>query len=63
MKWWVYYSTGKYDEDNLKEFDTELQVLTFLNNHTNNPEFTFQVIEGREVKYRPVEVVLKYQRT
>jgi hypothetical protein len=35
-------------------------VLDFLNSHTDNEQFKFNVVEGKEVKFKAVEIVKKY---
>ena len=61
MKWFVWYDTGEYHPE-FREFDTEEQVLELLNRYAHIPEFTFEVIEGRKVEYKPVQVATNYER-
>ena len=62
MRFFVTYWTYRYDGPGEKVFDTIEQVLAFLNQHAGNPDFTFKVIEGREVEFEPIELVKAYKR-
>ncbi len=61
MKYYVTYSTGEYDGKNEEEFDTEKEVIDFLNDHVDNSEFSFTVIKGVEVIIEAEKVVMKYK--
>ena len=62
MKYYIYWSSGRYEGQNFDTFDTEKDVLAFLNAHATNTDFDFRVVEGREVKFKPVSVVQAYQK-
>lgn len=61
MNFFVFYSTCKYEPFDLKRFETEGEVLAFLNSKAGNSDFRFSVVLGREMTYKPVEVATKYQ--
>ncbi len=62
MKFFVWYSTGKYDPPELKEFDDEAEVLKLLRTYAGNPSFEFKVIQGSEIKFEPVSVATDFRR-
>jgi hypothetical protein len=61
-KFFVWYETGEYDAREMEVFDSEVDVIDFLNARASNEELRFTVIEGREVKFKPVSVATKYVR-
>ena len=61
-RYFVFYSTEKYEADAEAELETEEQVIALLNEHAGNPDFTFKVIEGRRVEFEPVSVATQYRR-
>ena len=62
MKYFVWWSTGKYDAHIMSIFDHEKDVLELLNKHADNTEFQFTVVEGSEIKFKPVTIVHAYER-
>lgn len=62
MKFYVWWSTGKYDGEILSVFDREADVLELLNTHAKNTDFEFTVVRGEELKFKPVAVVQAYER-
>ena len=62
MKFFVWWSTGQFEGEILSEFETEGEVLQLLNQNAKNTDFTFTVVEGREIEFKPVEVVQAYER-
>lgn len=59
---YIYYSTGTYDGHDLEECETEDDVLKFLNFYTDNDEFDFKVIEGKEVSFVAAKTIVEYKR-
>lgn len=62
MAYYVWWSTGRYEGQNFDEFTTENDVLEFLNKNAKNTDFSFTVIDGREIKFKPVSIVQAYER-
>lgn len=62
VRFYVWFSTGKYDPMCLSDFDTEKQVIAFLNEHAANDEFSFTVVHGSEVRFKPVTTAVSYKR-
>jgi hypothetical protein len=62
MRWWIYYATDRYEGFTFDSFDNEEKLLELLNKYAPNPDFTFTVIKGDEVRYKPVERVVRYER-
>ncbi len=52
MTFFVRYKIGPYDGFREEEFETAQEVVDFLKQHESNPDFTFEVIEGRRVLIR-----------
>ena len=61
-KYYVWWSTGRYEGQNLSTLDTEKDVVALLNKYAKNTEFTFCVVHGKEVNFKPVEVVQAYEK-
>lgn len=61
MSFFVWYSLGQYDGEELIAFTTERSLIEFLNTHANNQHFTFRVVEGVERKFRPLKVATQYE--
>lgn len=63
MRFFVRYSTGKYDGWSFQELPhSEQCVIDFLNLYASNPEFAFEVIEGRRVEFEPVQVATQFRK-
>lgn len=62
MKFFVWWSTGPYEGQNFDEFETEAEVLELLNRYASITQFTFTVVWGKEVKFKPVNIVKAYER-
>lgn len=62
MRFFVRYSTAQYEGESEEVFSTVDEVLAFLNKHAANPDFRFQVIEGRLVEFEPITVAKAYRR-
>lgn len=63
MKWFVWWSTDEYAGDTLDVFDAEEDVVKHLNEYAGNSDFKFRVVNGKEVKFKPVEVAILFERT
>ena len=61
MKYHMRYSLYEYEEWSDKVFDTEEDMLSFINSHASNPHFNFDVIRGTRLEFRPVERVKAYE--
>lgn len=62
MKFYVHYSLYQYDGWSDEVFDTLEQVLSFLNEHAENPEFRSSVIHGKEVDFEPAVTVKAFRK-
>jgi len=62
MKFFVWFTTYKHDPERLEVFNSEADLLEFLNSNAGNIDFSFMVVEGREVPFKPVSVATKYVR-
>ncbi len=62
MKFYVTYSTAKYEGPTDAVFETEEEVVAFLNQHAPNPDFNFTVIRGELINFVPAETVKSYRR-
>ena len=62
MKFFLWFSTGKYEGQTLEQFDKIDELLDFVNARVDNPDFRFRVVEGREITLKPVSIVTQYVR-
>jgi len=62
MKYYVWWSTGQYDGDNLSVFGIEQKVIELLNKYAGNSDFEFKVIYGKEVNFKAVKTATVYKR-
>ena len=62
MRFYVTYSTARYEGDSKAVFDTIEEVLAFLNKRAENPDFDFSVIKGEIVEFEPAVTVKAYRR-
>lgn len=62
MKYFVWYSVGKFDAEQLAVFDDEVTVIDLLNMHAGNPAFTFRVVRGEEIEFVAKTVATRYAR-
>lgn len=62
MKFFVRFSVVEYEDGQLLVLDTIGEVVDLLNQHAENPDFRFSVIEGRIVEFEAIEVVKRYRR-
>ena len=60
MRFYIWFQTDKYSEMSVIIKEDLAGVLDFLNSHTDNEQFKFNVVEGKEVKFKAVEIVKKY---
>ncbi len=60
-KFYVTWSTNSY-EQNEDTFEHEAEMMRWLNERADYPEFKFRVVCGYEVAFEPVEVVKQYRR-
>lgn len=56
----VFYRTNEFEPEILQECETIEETTTLLNQWAHLPDFKFRVIEGKEVKFKPVQVVKAY---
>jgi hypothetical protein len=56
MRYFVFYATNS-----LSIFETEDQMLAFLNGLAGNADLRFNVIHGNEVKIEPASVVTQFK--
>lgn len=62
MKYLLWFSTAEYEPMILQEYETESELLFAINNMVDNPDFTFRVFRGSEIKYKAVQVVTRYEK-
>ena len=59
---YVKFETSMYAGMQLEKFETEEEVVEFLNSHASNPDFEFTVIQGYEVEFEPVEICKRFRK-
>lgn len=62
MPYFVYWTSGPYEGSNFTELDRLEDVLELLNKYAKSTGFGFTVINGHEVKFKPVSVVQAYEK-
>ncbi len=62
VNFFVFYVLAQYETYSFLSFDSEPELLVFLDANAGNHEFKFRVIEGREVEFVPVEIATAYKR-
>lgn len=65
MKYVLVFRTYEYGADEIKEFDTQEEMLNFINQHAENEHFNVAYCAKvyEEYKLNPVEKVKKYELT
>ena len=61
MKWFVWYTTNKYEPETLQEFATYDDCIAFINANAENTDFKFRVIEGKEHFFESEAVTIRYR--
>ena len=62
MRYFLYWSVKDYIPGSFEAFATKDELQAFLNNNASyGSDFAFTIVEGREIKATPVNVVKKYR--
>jgi len=62
MRYFVFWWVKNYIDGSFEQFATKDELQAFLNNNAGyGPDFVFTIVEGREIKATPVDVVKQYR--
>lgn len=61
MNFYLLWAMTKYDGLELSEFQTEADMLAFVNQRAGDPDLRLRAFTGREIVLEPVEVAKQYR--